>query len=135
MTKQHKRIGFFLDDERVVEDVAHKFDYPEVDKWKVFTSPIDLLIQLSKGIVPVVISLDHDLQFWADLGDGREEVTGYDCLKNIIDYLDMTGVNASDIVWVFHSANVIGKQNMASYVHNYIQSVEGKRYGQYEVQT
>lgn len=70
---------------------------------------------LSKGF-PSYISFDHDL--------GNNELTGYDIVKFLIE-MDMDDRNSKwkfpdDFDFYVHSQNPIGKQNIESYLNNYL---------------
>ena len=62
------------------------------------------------------ISFDHDIDSYND--DGTE-VTGYDCVKWLCDYILDNNLDISNLTLNFHTANPVGKENMASYWNNF----------------
>ena len=62
------------------------------------------------------ISFDHDIDSYDDNGN---EVTGYDCLKWLCDYILDNNLDISNLTLNFHTANVVGKDNMVSYWKNF----------------
>ena len=71
------------------------------------------------------ISLDHDIDSYDDNGD---EVTGYDCVKWLCDYILDNNLDISNLRLNFHTANVVGKVNMEVYWQNfykYYRSING----------
>ena len=67
------------------------------------------------------ISFDHDLGSYNDDGN---EVTGYDCVKWLCDYILDNGLDISNLTLNFHTANVVGKENMMCYWANFKESYE-----------
>lgn len=107
----------FLDDERVVEDVAW-VKYPEYDSNWIVRSPIVFTVEVKEFLLrntPLILSFDHDLQFFVS----GVEVTGYDALKEICEWcID----NSYPIpVCYFHTMNNVGKTNMESYYNNAVE--------------
>jgi len=104
-----KKIGLFLDDERVVAD-ATWMGYPKDIEWTVVRNSDEFFEQLQK-LDPDVVSFDHDIQEFC----GIEEVTGYDILKEMIDiYLGVAEMPKC----FFHTQNPVGKKNMECYYLN-----------------
>ena len=62
-----------------------------------------------------VISFDHDIDSYND--DGTE-VTGYDCVKWLCDYILDNNLDVSNLTLNFHTANPVGKENMETYWKN-----------------
>ena len=62
------------------------------------------------------ISFDHDL---ANFDSDGNEVTGYDCVKWLCDYIQDNNLDISNLRLNFHTANPVGKENMASYWNNF----------------
>ena len=62
------------------------------------------------------ISFDHDIDSYND--DGTE-VTGYDCVKWLCDYIQDSGLDISNLTLNFHTANPVGKENMETYWRNF----------------
>ena len=71
------------------------------------------------------ISFDHDIHCYDENGD---EVTGYDCVKWLCDYILDNNLDISDLTLNFHTANPVGKENMMCYWNNfykYYRSING----------
>ena len=68
------------------------------------------------------ISFDHDISSYDDNGD---EVTGYDCVKWLCDYILDNDLDISNLEIRFHTANVVGKENMVCYWDNFREHYEG----------
>ena len=62
------------------------------------------------------VSFDHDIDSYNN--DGTE-VTGYDCVKWLCDYILDNNLDISNLDIRFHTANPVGKENMASYWDNF----------------
>ena len=62
------------------------------------------------------ISFDHDIGSYDENGD---EVTGYDCVKWLCDYILDNELDISKLRLNFHTANVVGKENMVCYWNNF----------------
>ena len=62
------------------------------------------------------ISFDNDL---ANFDSDGNEVTGYDCVKWLCDYIQDNNLDISNLTLNFHTANPVGKENMASYWDNF----------------
>ena len=62
------------------------------------------------------ISFDHDIDSYND--DGTE-VTGYDCVKWLCDYIQDNKLDISNLRLNFHTSNVVGKENMVYYWNNF----------------
>ena len=91
----------FLDDER----------FPVDDSTVVRTVDEAMSMIKAKGI-PFSMSLDHDL--------GENQKTGYDFMKEFIDFLmDGDASNVSVSVYV-HSQNPVGKKNIEEYWENFL---------------
>ena len=67
------------------------------------------------------ISFDHDIDSYND--DGTE-VTGYDCVKWLCDYILDNNLDISNLRLNFHTANIVGDENMACYWANFKESYE-----------
>ena len=68
------------------------------------------------------ISFDHDIDSYDDNGN---EVTGYDCLKWLCDYIMDNNIDVSDLKILFHTANPVGKMNMMCYWNNFYKYYRG----------
>ena len=67
--------------------------------------------------LPTAICFDHDL------GDESiPEMTGYDCAKWLVNYCIEN--NKELPLYNIQSANLIGKQNILSYLNNYLKSLK-----------
>ena len=62
------------------------------------------------------ISLEHDIGSYND--DGTE-VTGYDCVKWLCDYILDNGLDISNLRLNFHTVDVVGKESMMCYWNNF----------------
>ena len=62
------------------------------------------------------ISFDHDIDSYDENGN---EVTGYNCLKWLCDYILDNDVDINNLKLLFHTANPIGKVNMMCYWSNF----------------
>lgn len=65
--------------------------------------------------IPTHISFDHDIASYDDSGN---ELTGYDALKFVLDYVLDNNLEVPKIC--IHSANPIGAKNIESYYNNFI---------------
>ena len=114
-----KMYGIFLDDERNPEDV-YWIDYQHNIQWFVVNRAVDFMFAVSnleESVSEYCFSFDHDIQSYTLAGN---EVTGYDCLKYLVDYCLNSGYRMPGKVW-FHTQNPIGWKNMRSY---YLNAVE-----------
>ena len=66
------------------------------------------------------ISFDYDIDSYDENGN---EVTGYDCLKWLCDYIQGSNLNISNLRLNFHTANVVDKENMETYWWNFQKSL------------
>ena len=62
------------------------------------------------------ISFDHDISSYDDNGN---EVTGYAVLKWLCNYILDNNLDISNLRLNFHTANVVGKENMVCYWANF----------------
>lgn len=115
-------IGIFLDDERNPQD-AYWMRYPECVEWYTVRTYADLYFCICHmdSLNDVLISFDHDIQ---DFDLAGNELTGYDCLKSLVDFCIQTGKAMPKCM--FHTQNPVGKKNMQSYYENYLKFVEGE---------
>ena len=67
------------------------------------------------------ISLDHDL---ANFDSDGNEVTGYDCVKWLCDYIHDNNLDVSNLRLNFHTANPVGRMNMMCYWSNFKENYE-----------
>ena len=68
------------------------------------------------------ISFEHDIGSYDENGD---EVTGYDCVKWLCDYILDNNLDISNLRLNFHTANVVGKENMMCYWNNFKENYGG----------
>lgn len=110
------KYAIFLDDERNVSDVTW-VKYPEGLDWCVVRTMCDFMFAITQTPFEdiSVISFDHDI---AEYNANGCEVTGYDCLKWLVEYCQDNGVQMPECV--FHTQNPVGKYNMESYYANYL---------------
>ena len=62
------------------------------------------------------ISFDHDL---ANFDSDGNEVSGYTLVKWLCDYILDNNLDISNLRLNFHTANVVGKENMMCYWNNF----------------
>ena len=62
------------------------------------------------------ISFDHDINSY---DENCNEVTGYDVLKWLCDYILDNGLDISNLNLKFHTANPVGRANMETYWMNF----------------
>lgn len=114
------KVCYFLDDERVYNDVTW-VSYPDsVEQFKTFRTSSQMIedIVRYKDVIDfknTLFSLDHDLQEFTDNG----ELTGYTFTKWIVDFFIDNNIPSDHLNVVVHSKNPIGKQNIESYVKNF----------------
>lgn len=107
-------IGIFLDDERNPEDVTWVNNYPTEIEWYVVRRMNDFLFCIfNMEDEGYVISFDHDIQDYDLTG---KEMTGYDCLKSMVDFCLGSGKPLPTCF--FHTQNPVGKANMIAYYEN-----------------
>ena len=70
----------------------------------------------SFGSIITHVSFDHDIDSYNN--DGTE-VTGYDCVKWLCDYIQDNSLDISNLTLNFHTANPVGKENMETYWKNF----------------
>ena len=62
------------------------------------------------------ISFDHDIDSY---DENENEVTGYDCVKWLCDYIQGSNLDISNLMLNFHTDNVVGNENMVCYWNNF----------------
>ena len=62
------------------------------------------------------ISFDYSIDSY---DENENEVTGFDCVKWLCDYIQDNGLDISNLRLNFHTANVVGKENMMCYWNNF----------------
>ena len=111
--------NLFIDDERSPHEVFWADSgtlarYHEQD-WEIARSMVQVAAAINRhGKMPSFISFDHDL--------GEFSKTGYDIAKWLCE-LDMQQQYrfSKDFNYYVHSQNPIGKQNIESYINNYME--------------
>lgn len=94
--------------------------YSDWEDWMVFRSPIEFLNYFKQHHQEIThVSFDHDLNCFLDGG----EVTGYTCLKDICNFMMDEGIDPFRYLFMFHSANPVGRENMVSYWDNFRKSL------------
>lgn len=62
------------------------------------------------------ISFDNDIDSYDDNGT---EVTGFDCVKWLCDYIQDNNLDISNLTLNFHTTNPVGRVNMETYWRNF----------------
>lgn len=112
--------NLFIDDERNLEDVTWvtwqvREKYRNED-WKISRNYHEVVALVEEFGFPSFVSFDHDL------GDKILHGDGYEIAK----YLCEIDMNSSfhmpeDFDFIVHSQNPIGKENIESYLNNFIE--------------
>ena len=69
------------------------------------------------------ISFDNDL---ANFDSDGNEVTGYDCVKWLCDYIQDNNIDISKLTILTHTANPVGRMNMMCYWDNFRENYKEK---------
>ena len=102
----------YLDDIRNPHQSGYKYD-----EWIVCRNDKtfkDMFISFDSVITH--ISLDHDIDSY---DENENEVTGYDCLKWLCNYIQDNDLDISNLTLSFHTANPVGRLNMMCYWDNF----------------
>ena len=67
------------------------------------------------------ISFDHVIDSY---DENENEVTGYDVLKWLCKYILDNNLDISNLTLKFHTANIVGEENMACYWANFKENYE-----------
>lgn len=104
----------FLDDERQPRYVGWDINDPDLVLIRSGAAFFNFIDNVEGNLSDFVFSFDHDL------GDFNfdKEITGYDCLRYLIDVCFDKGLTIPTCT--FHTANIVGKNNMISYYYNSI---------------
>ena len=99
--------NLFIDDERMPPEDGRT--------WVIARTHAQAMVEIIDRGMPSYISFDHDL---------GENKTGYDTVKEIV-AMDMDATDEkykfpADFDFYVHSQNPIGKENIESYLNNYI---------------
>lgn len=100
--------NLFIDDERMPPDDGRT--------WVIARTLAQSMVEIIDRGMPNYISFDHDM--------GENEKTGFDIVKEIV-AMDMDATDEkyklpADFDFYVHSQNPIGKENIESYLNNYI---------------
>ena len=91
--------------------------YPNDSDWFVVRNYNEFVSAIEKHFSDLeIISFDNDL---ANFDSDGNEVTGYDCVKWLCDYIQDNGLDISNLTLNFHTANPVGKENMETYWKNF----------------
>ena len=102
----------YLDDIRNPEQT-----YPYDTDWLVVRNYTEFISALEKHFLDLeIISFDHDIDSYDEYGN---ELTGYDCVKYLCNYIQNNSLDSSRLRLNFHSANPVGKENMRTYWQNF----------------
>jgi len=111
--------NLFLDDERMpINAFTYTFQprYTE-EAWTIVRSYDEFVDCITLIGMPSLVSFDHDLGDIDYQGTGGE-MTGYDCVKWLIDYCMENKVDFP--CYMLHTANTVGKENMLLLIENFI---------------
>jgi hypothetical protein len=129
-----KKYNLFLDDVRVPsmcsyvgKDSAVYFDL----EWEIVRNYDQFVNYITENGLPEVVSFDHDLaeaHYHESMYKGGKvymkyletvsEKTGMDCAKWMVEYCIDKGLPVP--IWYVHSMNPVGKENITSYITNYL---------------
>ena len=99
--------SLFVDDEREPKTEA------PVGGWIVARSMDIAIVTIIHQGWPEYISMDHDL--------GEDQKTGYDFVKWLVDCHMQKPFDFPE--FNYHTANPVGRDNMKSYVENYLKTI------------
>jgi hypothetical protein len=121
--------NLFIDDERELKDVTwapwHVRHLYRNEEWVIVRSYGDAMVEILNRGFPKFVSFDHDL------GD-ETKYTGYDLAKQLVENDIISGDQPSrqrykfcdDFTFYVHSQNPVGKQNIETYLNNYLKHKE-----------
>lgn len=122
----------FIDDERMPKDVTWVLIGGIGSRgadWQVIRSYNEAVKWVLENGFPDVISFDHDLGYeeWDTditgivvVTSAKEEKSGYDFAKWLVEYDMNTNTMPPNFIFTVHSMNPTGAQNIRSYLSNYI---------------
>lgn len=131
-----RKYNLFLDDVRVPHGCGYMKTnvYFELE-WDIVRNYKQFVDYVTKHGLPEVVSFDHDLaeaHYHESMYKGNKvymkylekvsEKTGLDCVKWMVDYC--IDKNLPFPKWHLHTMNPVGKENMHSYITNYLKSLE-----------
>ena len=101
-----------------LDDIRHPHQtYPNDSDWLVVRNYTEFVSAIEQHFSNLeVVSFDHDL---SDFDSDGNEMTGYSCVKWLCDYILDNGLDISNLSLKFHTANVVGKENMMCYWNNF----------------
>ena len=101
-----------------LDDIRYPLQtYPEDNQWLIARNYTEFTLLLEDFIHVIdVISFDHDIDSY---DENENELTGYDCLKYLCNYIQDTNMNIDNLELRFHTANPVGKENMICYWNNF----------------
>lgn len=128
--------NLFLDDFRQPSDaftythdpIYINLNWLVVINYEQFTEKIEHYFNMF-GVLPTVISFDHDLadvhygvqdhldEDYYDLCDTQDEKTGYHCAKWLVDFCMDNDLELPE--YYAHSMNTVGRINIIRYLNNY----------------
>jgi len=137
MINKETTYNLFLDDFRQPHD-AFNYTYKRmfIDlKWTVVINYEQFVETIERhfndfGILPTIISFDHDLadvhydiqehldDDYYDLMSAQNEKTGYHCAKWLVDFCMDNNLELPE--YYAHSMNTVGRRNIIGYLDNYI---------------
>lgn len=138
--------NLFLDDFRQPSDAFNYTFNPIYNnlQWKVvinyeqFTETIEHYFDLL-GVLPSVISFDHDLadlhygvqdhvdEDYYDLMDTQNEKTGYHCAKWLVEFCMNNNLELPE--YYAHSMNTVGRINILGYLDNFVKFSKNQKNG------
>lgn len=110
--------SLFLDDLRIPNMVTW-VELPKID-WFIVRSYEDFIFIINKRGVPEIVSFDHDLSIVDH--DKHEEKTGFHCAKWLVEHCLNNNIRFPE--YYIHSKNIIGAENIKSYITSYLKSQE-----------
>ena len=91
--------------------------YPNDSDWFVVRNYNEFVSAIEQHFSELeIISFDHDISNYDDNGD---EVSGYTLVKYLCNYVLDNDLDISNLEIRFHTANVVGKENMETYWDNF----------------
>ena len=91
--------------------------YPNDSDWFVVRNYNEFVSAIEQHFSDLdVVSFDHDI---GSYDENENEVTGYAVLKWLCNYILDNELDISNLTLNFHTANPVGRENMASYWNNF----------------
>ena len=138
--------NLFLDDFRQPSDafgythnpIYINLDWQVVINYEQFVEKIEHYYDLL-GILPSIISFDHDLadvhygvqehldEDYYDLCAIQDEKTGYHCAKWLVDFCMDNELELPE--YYAHSMNTVGRRNILGYLDNYVKFSKNQKNG------